>query len=304
MKMAVLGAGGGLGRNVVDAALREGHAVTALVRDPSRAKLPAAVNVVVGDAGNAADLSAAMEGTDATLFCVNPPLASWLETFPPLLTAVIAAAARTGSRLVFPANVWIYGPGHAGELVDETRTPSPTSERGALRLRMEEQIRSANIHYALARLPEFYGPSVTTLTPRVFQAALAGKRTVWPGRLDVEVELVYMPDAARCLVAIASAPDCDAEVFHLPGAHTTPRKFAERVYAAAGTTPKVTGVSGWPLRAAGLFDSTIASVADIGHLWTDPILLDGTKYRARFGELPITPLEEGIATTLAWQRTQ
>jgi len=67
MKMAVLGAGGGLGRNVVDAALRERHSVTALVRDARRAQLPDAVHLVVGDASHAPDLNAAMEGTDATL---------------------------------------------------------------------------------------------------------------------------------------------------------------------------------------------------------------------------------------------
>jgi nucleoside-diphosphate-sugar epimerase len=38
MKLAVLGAGGGPGRNAVDAALAAGHAVVALVRDPRRAQ--------------------------------------------------------------------------------------------------------------------------------------------------------------------------------------------------------------------------------------------------------------------------
>ena len=43
MNVTVLGATGGLGRNVVDAALSHGHAVKALVRDSKRAKLPALV---------------------------------------------------------------------------------------------------------------------------------------------------------------------------------------------------------------------------------------------------------------------
>jgi hypothetical protein len=33
-----------------------------------------------------------------------------------------------------------------------------------------------------------------------------------------------------------------------------------------------------------------------------PILLDGTKYTARFGAIPLTPLADAIATTLAWNR--
>ncbi len=304
MRIAVLGAGGGLGRNVVDAALDAGHQVVALVRDPGRAELPTAVVTVVGDATRADDLIRAMDGADATMFCVNPPLASWPTTFPPLLAASIAAARQTGTRLIFPANVWIYGPGRPGELVDEGRAPSPTSIRGALRLRMEQSIRDAGIRHALIRLPEFYGPSVTTLTPRPFRAAIADRRARWPGPLDVAIELVYMPDAARALVDVAVAVDCDAEVFHLPGARTTPRAFIELVYARAGTRPRISGVHGWRLAVAGLFDASIRSVADIGHLWTDPILLDGSRYRARFGAVPLTPLDEAVAVTMRWHQAR
>jgi hypothetical protein len=32
---------------------------------------------------------------------------------------------------------------------------------------MEQQIRAAGIRYAMVRLPEFYGPSVVSLTARV-----------------------------------------------------------------------------------------------------------------------------------------
>jgi predicted aconitase len=44
---------------------------------------------------------------------------------------------------------------------------SPMSQRGKLRLEMEQQIRAAGIRYAMVRLPEFYGPSVVSLTARV-----------------------------------------------------------------------------------------------------------------------------------------
>lgn len=302
MKLAVLGAGGGLGRNVVDAALAAGHEVVALVRDAARAGLPPEVTAVIGDATRAADVARAMAGADAAMYCVNPPLATWLETFRPLLESAIEGARTSGARLIFPANVWIYGPGRPGDRIDESRAASPTSRRGTLRASMEQAIRDAGIRYALIRLPEFYGPSVTTLTARPIDAALANKRTLWPGLLDVDVELVFMPDAARALVQVATAPDCDAEVFHLPGVQTTPRSFIDAVYRQIGVKPRATGLHGWPLALAGRFDATIGAVADIGHLWTDPILLDGSKYRARFGEVPLTPLDDAIATTLRWAR--
>jgi NAD(P)H-binding len=197
MRIAVLGAGGGLGRNVVDAARAAKHDVVALVRDPKRAELPDDVTTVVGDATHVDVVVRAMAGADATMFCVNPPFATWLTTFPPLLACAIAAARKTNTRLVFPANVWIYGPGRAGELVAETRAPAPTSQRGKLRAEMEQQIRAAGIRYAIVRLPESYGPNVVSVPAPVFQAALADRRALWPGSLDVAVELVYPRCRAR-----------------------------------------------------------------------------------------------------------
>lgn len=302
MRIAVLGAGGGLGRNVVDAARAANHQVHALVRDPQRANLPADVTTIVGDAGRADDLARVMDGADATVFCVNPPLGTWLTTFQPLLESAIAAARRTNTRLVFPANVWIYGPDGSGRPVDESRAPLPTSQRGKLRADMERSIRDAGIRYALVRLPEFYGPSVVTLTAQVFRAALTGRLALWPGPLDVTIELIYMPDAARGLVEIATAVGGDAAVFHLPGARTTPRRFIESVYASAGETPRAFGVPRWILAAGGMFNSTLNGVADFSHLWTHPVLLDGAKYTANFGPVPLTPLAEAIPATLAWHR--
>jgi hypothetical protein len=74
------------------------------------------------------------------------------------------------------------------------------------------------------------------------------------------------------------------------------------VYRAAGRKPRVFAVPRWVLSAGGVFDATLRGVADFSHLWTHPILLDGTKYTARFGAIPRTPLADAIATTLAWHR--
>jgi nucleoside-diphosphate-sugar epimerase len=302
MRIAVLGAGGGLGRNIVDAARAAKHDVVALVRDPKRAELPPDVTIAVGDAACLDDVVRAMTGADATMFCVNPPFATWLKTFRPLLACAIAAARRTNTRLVFPANVWIYGRGRADELVAESRAPSPTSQRGKLRAEMEQQIRTGGIRYAMVRLPEFYGPSVVSLTARVFRAALDDRRALWPGPLGVAIELVYMPDAARVLVEVAVAGDCNAAMFHLPGVRTTPRQLVELVYKAADRKPRAFGVPRWLLSTGSVLNATARGAADIGHLWTHPILLDGTKYAARFGAIPQTPLADAIATTLAWHR--
>ena len=232
----------------------------------------------------------------------HPPFATWLTTFRPLLDCAITAARQTGTRLVFPANVWVYGPGYVGDFIDESRLPSPTSRRGRLRSEMEQELGAAGIRYAMVRLPEFYGPGVVSLTARVFRAALANRPALWPGPLDATMELVYIPDAARALVDVATATNGENAIFHLSGTRTTPFTFARLVYEAAGRKPRTLAVPPWILSTAGLFSATARGAADISHLWTSPVLLDSTKYTAHFGAVPRTPLPDAITTTLAWHR--
>jgi nucleoside-diphosphate-sugar epimerase len=244
-----------------------------------------------------------MRGVDVAYFCLNPRFTLWLDDFLPLLATAIVAARETGARLVFPANVWTYGPGQPGQLVAETRPPSPTSKRGLLRADMERRLRESGCRFCVVRLPEYYGPHVVTLTAQVFRAALGGARTLWPGRLGVEVEFVFLPDAAEAILRVGTADGIDGEVFHVPGIPTTPREFIYAVYRAAGVSPKALAVPTLILKFAGLVSPTVRGAADIAHLWTKPILLDGSNYVSRFGRVPQTPYNEGIAQTLAWHRS-
>jgi uncharacterized protein YbjT (DUF2867 family) len=69
MTVLVIGATGSIGRLVVAEALRQGHAVRALVRDRARAGgLPQDAQLVVGDLTRAETLAAAVEGISAVIF--------------------------------------------------------------------------------------------------------------------------------------------------------------------------------------------------------------------------------------------
>jgi uncharacterized protein YbjT (DUF2867 family) len=69
MTVLVVGATGSIGRLVVAEALRQGHAVRALVRDRARGRgLPPEASLVVGDLTRAETLATAVEGIDAVVF--------------------------------------------------------------------------------------------------------------------------------------------------------------------------------------------------------------------------------------------
>jgi len=67
MKIAVLGATGGTGRQSVAQALAAGHAVSALVRDAAALPARPALTVVVGSARERTPVDAAIAGCDAVL---------------------------------------------------------------------------------------------------------------------------------------------------------------------------------------------------------------------------------------------
>ena len=71
MTILVTGATGTVGRNVVEQLIKRGADISALVRDPSKANLPAGVATIKGDLFDVDSLRAAFLGV-STLFLLNP----------------------------------------------------------------------------------------------------------------------------------------------------------------------------------------------------------------------------------------
>lgn len=72
MKLALIGASGFVGAAVLAEALRRGHAVTALARNPARVAAQPGLTVAQADAQDAAQVAAAVEGHDLVVSAYNP----------------------------------------------------------------------------------------------------------------------------------------------------------------------------------------------------------------------------------------
>jgi putative NADH-flavin reductase len=112
MKVLVLGATGGTGREVMSQALERGHEVTALVRDAKRLNLPSdRVRVVIGDVvGDAAALATAVRGQDVVISALGRGMALKAEgliaqSVPAIVRAMESEGVR---RLIFTS---AYGVG-------------------------------------------------------------------------------------------------------------------------------------------------------------------------------------------------
>ncbi len=111
----VLGITGGLGRALAVALHGRGYIIRALSRDPAKAtasaRLPFAVDWRQGDALDRGAVLRAAAGTAIIAHAVNPPgYAKWREKAVPMLTNSIVAAQHSGARILFPGNIYAFGP--------------------------------------------------------------------------------------------------------------------------------------------------------------------------------------------------
>ena len=119
MKLALLGATGGVGREVLSQAVAAGHLVTAVVRNP--AKLPAHVGVVRQDLANPNNevLADALRDAEAVISAVGPNRAAQAGIVAPATAAIAHAMDSAGVRRLVVISAAPVG------VVPSTHRPQP-----------------------------------------------------------------------------------------------------------------------------------------------------------------------------------
>lgn len=100
MKLAIIGATGFVGRQVVEEALARGHQVTAIARHQKDLPQSTNLTVALGDIGDAEWLLARFNGQDAIISAFNPGWASenLYEKFVTGSKQILTAAEKSGVR--------------------------------------------------------------------------------------------------------------------------------------------------------------------------------------------------------------
>jgi nucleoside-diphosphate-sugar epimerase len=221
---------------------------------------------------------------------------------------VARAAGAAGARLVFADNLYMYGPG-AGPMSEATPQRA-TDAKGRLRIALAADLLARHargeVEVAIGRSSDYFGPhgENTGVGDRVFAAALAGKPASWLTTLDASHVLSYLPDLARAMVILGDRDEAAGRAWHLPVTDAlTGREFLERVFVTLGTTPRMRVDGTLAVRLAGLFVPTIREVAGVIYQWDRPWVSDWSAFEGAFGPFAHTPLDDAIATTLAWWRS-
>lgn len=304
----ILGATGGVGRELALALARRGWRLRAMHRTGAQASkaLPQA-EWVQGDAMSREDVVCAAKGVALIVHGVNPPgYRNWRGLVRQMLDNTIAAAEASGARIFFPGTVYNYGP-DAFPVLRETSPQHPVTRKGALRVEMEQKLEAAaarGVRVAILRGGDFFGPHVGSSW---FSQGMAkpGKplaSITWPGKRGAGHAWAYLPDFAE---AGARLIDADAKLaafdsFHF-GGHwfEDGREMAERALVVADKPNAPVRSFPWmAMMALSPFVTLFREMAEMRYLWSESLRLDNTKLVGVIGSEPHTDTDTALRVTL------
>ena len=146
MTVLIVGATGSIGRLVVKEALRQGHAVRALVRHPDKAReLPPEAQVVLGDVTRPDTLSRAVDGADAVVFTLGSDGAGKVGAESVDYGGVRNVLAARGSRKVRIALMTSIG------VTNRTGSYNRSTQAHDWKRRSERLVRASGLPYTIVR---------------------------------------------------------------------------------------------------------------------------------------------------------
>jgi nucleoside-diphosphate-sugar epimerase len=308
----VIGATGGIGGEVAHALIAHGWRVRGLSRRPDDAKRQAAwvgpVEWIAGDAMDLADVTAAAAGAAVIFHGANPPMyKNWRGLAIPMLRNSMEAARRSGARIIFPGNVYNFGP-DAWPVVSETSPQHPLARKGAVRVDMEQMLEAAakdGVRALILRAGDFFGPRQpkSWLKDAMVKPGRALRSVTYPGEPDVGHSWAYLPDLAETVARLAeieaSLPAFETVNF---AGYWFERgiEFAEAIRNIAGRPDAPIRRFPWALLYLGApFVTFFREALEMRYLWRVPLRLDNSKLLALIGQEPRTPLDEALRQTLA-----
>ena len=213
MRIFLTGGSGYIGAAVLDAFVRAGHHVDALVRNSEKAEQVQARggHPVLGDLATAASYADAAAAADGVVHAAFEFAARGPQVDATLLDTVLALPPVLGRFLIYTSGVWILGP--ASTPADET-APINAMEISSWRPAHEKRVLSAAHGYlrtAIIRPGIVYGGSRGIVGDVFKDAANSLIRVIGSG--DNHWPLVYDRDLAELYVRIAENPDASG-VFH------------------------------------------------------------------------------------------
>lgn len=297
---------GPVGLTLADVLLAQGKQVRVVTRKGTSAPVGAeAVAADITDAGKSTQLC---RGASAIYHCANTPYPDQVRVIPILQEAFIAVAAATGAKLIVTDTLYPYGETQGAPMTEDTPYAA-VSRKGRMRAETARKYLQAHqegrIQVALGRAADFYGPRVlnSSLGGFVFPAAVAGKPAQVLGNPRLPHAYSYIGDVARGLAALGERPEA-LGTWLLPVAPAvSTREMVRLIGKALGHPVGLLALPKFVIQAAGLFNPQMREMVEMFYQYTEPQIVDSSRFEAAFG-WKATPPAEAIPATVAWFRAQ
>ena len=157
MKLIVFGSTGGTGRNIVEQALKSGHSVTAIARNPSALSMKHAnLNIVKGDVFEPATFDAVMRQQDAVLSAIGVNSTKPTTVYSEGVSNIVKAMQKNSVQRIIciSASAVVTSP----ELILPVRMMTKLLQ-GILKnmykdlLKMEQAVKQTNLDWTVVRPP-------------------------------------------------------------------------------------------------------------------------------------------------------
>jgi nucleoside-diphosphate-sugar epimerase len=308
MALHVIVGKGPVGTTTADLLTARGHRVRVLSR--SGGTSTDAVEHRRVDATDADALAAAADGAAALYNAVNPAYHRWATDWPPVATALLTAAERTGAVLVTMSNLYVYG-APTGPMSPGSPLAA-TDRKGRVRIAMWREALAAHeagrVRMTEARAADFVGPQVPaehSHLVRQLPALRRGRRAWVVGDPDVLRSWAYLPDVAATLATLGTDERALGQAWHVPSAPPRSQRQALADLAAALSSPahparpvRVSRIPWSVLRGIGLVSPMMREIVDVRHQFDREYVIDASATTATFGLAP-TPWDEVVAATAA-----
>ncbi|NWF70849.1 MAG: NAD-dependent epimerase/dehydratase family protein [Chloroflexi bacterium] len=298
---------GPLGKWTAHALTQMGKRVRMVNRSGKAERLPAGVEVVKGDAYDAAWTRDITAGAAAVYQCAQPHYYEWPTKFMPLQESIMAGAAAAGAKLIAAENVYMYGD-TKGQPMTENTPYNAHTRKGKVRQAMTEALFAAHssgkVRVAVARGSDFFGPEDPIYTELVFIPALKGKAVNLIGRADMPHTFTYAPDFGRLLATLGTRDEALGQAWHVPSnAPVTQAALVQLIAAEIGQPVKTMMGTAPILWLMGLFNKNVGEMVEMLYEFNQPFIVDSSKAERALG-LKATPLAEMVRATLAFARGQ
>jgi nucleoside-diphosphate-sugar epimerase len=299
----VLGASGAAGSAILAELVRCGVPARGINRSGRPGGAPPAAQWATADVTDVESLVPALAGAHVVYMAAQPAYHRWPQEFPPMLAAVVDAAARSDARLVMVDNLYAYGP-HSSPMGEQSPQRA-TDRKGRTRALMADTLLAAQaagrLEVVIGRASDYFGPAAENsgITALAIEP-VAGTGTLrWMGSLAAAHSCAYLPDIARAYVALGSAEGVSGRIWHLPHAPAvTGREFLTLVNEALPAPRPMAVVSTTMLRLAAPFHRISRESLSIAYQWTDPFVVDDSDFRARFPDVGTTPVGVAVEQTV------